>query len=131
MNGVENLARCSLDVFQALAQQLRVAAVRANIILSGGAGVESDRNAYDKADRLGFGPRAKQFTQGAIRINRLNLRHEAKLRIVILDRRREFYLDRGVAADELFGLLFPEYLDAPPPLIMKLNDRQARRINGG
>ncbi|MGA8555979.1 MAG: hypothetical protein WB630_16315 [Candidatus Acidiferrales bacterium] len=43
-----------LHVLQALRQQFGVAAIEADVILSGGAGIESDCAADDKGDGLGF-----------------------------------------------------------------------------
>src|ERR1700722_17254495 len=53
-DGVENLTRNLLNVLEALGQQLRVAAIHTDVILGGGASVESDRAGYDKGDRFGL-----------------------------------------------------------------------------
>ncbi len=55
-DGIENLTCSLLDVFEALCEELRVAAVEPDIVLGRGSGLETDCTANHKCDglRLGF-----------------------------------------------------------------------------
>ena len=52
---VEDLGSGRLDVFEAFAEEFRIAAIQTDVVLRGTACFEADCAANDKRDRLGFG----------------------------------------------------------------------------
>ena len=54
-DSTENLGCSSLDVFEALAEKLRIAPIETDIVLRSGASFEFDCPAYNECNRLSFG----------------------------------------------------------------------------